>query len=318
MPAETAAPPAPPAADGSGGPAGGRAGGRATGEKVWTVKAILDSSTEFLRGKKCPTPRLDTEILLAHVLGLERIQLYVRFADRLTDPQRAAMRDLVRRRGTHEPVAYLVGYKEFFSRRFTVNPGALIPRPSTETLVVEALEVMKPLDEPRVLDLCTGSGNVAVCLVKGHRGAQVVATDISDDALVVAKQNVREHGCEDRVTLAGGDLYDAVPPGGGPFDVITANPPYVADDGYDHLPVTIREHEPLVSLMAGPDGMDHARRIVDGAMARLNPGGWLMMENAAPNTPEIEDYYTAAGFERVRTAVDGDGLPRTVLGRKPD
>ncbi len=233
-------------------------------EKVWTVKAILESSAGFLRNKGSESPRLEAEILLAKALGCDRIQLYVKFAQPLTDDQRTAMRDLVRRRATAEPVAYLVGYREFFSKRFAVNRHVLIPRPATETLVLEALDALKPHDAPRVLDLCTGSGCVAVCVAAGHRGAEVLATDLSDDALAVAKENVQTHQAEDRVTLAGGDLFEALPTGAAPFDLILSNPPYVRDDEWDGLDADVRDHEPKLALLSGADGLDHVRRIVTG------------------------------------------------------
>ena len=288
----------------------------AAGETVWTVKAVLESSAAFLKGKGSESPRLEAEILLAHVLGCDRIQLYVKFSQPLTDDQRAAMRDLIRRRAAAEPVAYLVGHREFFSKRFAVNPDVLIPRPSTETLVMEALEAGKAFGKPHVLELCTGCGCVAVCVACGLRDAEVLATDISDDALVVARGNARTHGVEDRVSFAGGDLFAAVP-AGDRFDLILANPPYVRDDEFDRLPPDVQAHEPSLALLSGAEGTEHALRIVAEAPARLNPGGWLMIENASPQTPGIEDRFRDAGFVDIRTATDGDGLPRIVVGRRP-
>ncbi|MFH5806748.1 peptide chain release factor N(5)-glutamine methyltransferase [Alienimonas sp. DA493] len=283
-------------------------------EKVWTVKAILESSAGFLKKKGSDSPRLEAEILLAKVLGCERIQLYVKFAQPLTDDERAAMRDLVKRRANAEPVAYLVGYREFFSKRFAVNRHVLIPRPATETLVMEALDAAKPLDAPRVLDLCTGSGCVAVSVAAGHRGAEVLATDLSDDALAVAKENVQTHGLEDRVTLAGGDLFAAVPSGHEPFDLILSNPPYVRDDEWDGLDADVREHEPKLALLSGADGLDHVRRIVAEAPAHLAEGGSLMLEVSADQTGAVAGLMKDAGFGGVRVVKDSDGLPRVVCG----
>ncbi|QDT16330.1 peptide chain release factor N(5)-glutamine methyltransferase [Alienimonas californiensis] len=290
-----------------------------SGEKVWTVKAILESSAGFLKKKGSDSPRLEAEILLAKVLGCERIQLYVKFAQPLTDDERAAMRDLVKRRANAEPVAYLVGYREFFSKRFAVNRHVLIPRPATESLVMEALDAAKPLDAPRVLDLCTGSGCMAVSVAAGHRGAQVLATDLSDDALAVAKENVQTHGLEDRVTLAGGDLFAAVPGsfgkgGSEPFDLILSNPPYVRDDEWDGLDADVRDHEPKLALLSGADGLDHVRRIVAEAPAHLAEGGSLMLEVSADQTKAVSGLLRDAGFGGVRIVKDSDGLPRIVIG----
>ena len=284
--------------------------------RVWTVKAILESSAGFLKKKGSESPRLEAEILLAKVLGCDRISLYVKFAQPLTDDERAAMRDLIRRRAAAEPVAYLVGYREFFGKRFAVNPHVLIPRPATETLVLEALELAKPLDAPRVLDLCAGSGCVAVAVALGHRGADVLATDNSDDALAVAKGNVQAHDVEDRVTLAGGDLFAAVPHGS-LFDLILSNPPYVRDDEWADLPADVRDHEPRSALLGGADGLDLVRRIVADAPARLAPGGALLLEVSDDQTGAVADLLRESGFGEVRTVKDGDGLPRVVLGRKP-
>ena len=285
------------------------------GEKVWTVKAILESSAGFLRNKGSESPRLEAEILLAKVLGCDRIQLYVKFAQALTDDERAAMRDLIKRRAAAEPVAYLVGYREFFSQRFAVNRHVLIPRPATETLVMEALDLAKPVDAPRVLDLCTGSGCVAISVARGHRGANVLATDLSDDALAVAKGNVQALNVERRVTLAGGDLFAAVPSGTAAFDLILSNPPYVRENEWEGLPADVREHEPRAALLGGADGLDHVRRIVADAPPHLAPGGALMLEVSNDQTDAVAGLMRDAGFDAVRTVKDDDGLPRIVIGR---
>ena len=302
MPTETAPAPAPPAAPAD--------------DRVWTVKAVLDSSAGFLKKKGSESPRLEAEILLAKALGCDRIQLYVKFAEPLTDAQRATMRDLVKRRAAAEPVAYLVGYREFFGRRFAVTRDVLIPRPATETLVQEALDFAKPLETPRVLELCTGSGCVAISVAAGHRGAEVTATDCSDDALAVAKGNVQTHGVEDRVTLAGGDLFAAVPSGTAPFDLLLANPPYVREDEWAGLPADVRDHEPKLALLSGPDGLDHVRRIIDGAGDFLTPDGGLMVEVSDDQTAAVAGLMTDAGFGGVRVVKDADGLPRVVCGRR--
>ena len=295
-------------------PAAPQTGGRAGGD-VLTVKAILEKSAGFLKTKGSESPRLESEILLAHVLGIDRIQLYVRFGQAVTDGQRAAMRDLIKRRAAAEPVAYLVGYREFFGRKFAVTPDVLVPRPATETLVMEALEAGKAFEAPAVLDLCTGSGCVAVAVAAGLRDAQVTAADVSDDALAVAKGNAQAHGVEGRVTFAGGDLFEAVP-AEDRFDLILANPPYVRDDEWAGLPPDVRDHEPKLALLSGADGLDHTRRLVAEAPARLNPGGSLMIEVAGPQTPAVEELMRDAGLTDVRTVKDADGIPRVVIGRK--
>ena len=280
------------------------------------VRDVLDKTVPFLKAKGFDSARLDTEVLLAHVLGVPRIQLYVRYDEVLPPARAEAMRGLVRRRAAAEPVAHLVGHREFFSHRFRVTADTLVPRPSTETLVVESLALLKEADAPRVLDLCTGTGCVAVSIAKGHDGATVLATDLSEQALDVAESNVADHDLIDRVTPAAGDLFAAVP-AGERFDLIAANPPYVRDDEWDALPADVRDHEPKSALLAGTDGLDLVRRIVADAGDFLNDGGSLLLEVAGPQCPTVEGLLTDAGFTAVRTVPDGDGIPRVVIGRRP-
>ncbi len=224
----------------------------------WTVKRILDWTTEHLKKHGSESARLDAEILLAHARGCKRIELYTRYEEPLTDPQRALMRDLVRRRANAEPVAYLVGYKEFFSLPFKVTPDVLIPRPETETLVLEAVEIAKSSTAERItlLDLCTGSGCIAVAAAKAMPKFEVTATDLSEAALVIARHNAEANGVRGRVSFLGGDLFAAVP-AETRFDLIASNPPYVSDAEYESLAPDIRLHEPASALLAGPRRDEH-------------------------------------------------------------
>ena len=194
----------------------------------WTVRRIIDWTTAHLKKHGSDTPRLDTEILLAHARGCRRIELYTRFDEVLNEDERSAMRDLVRRRAQSEPVAYLVGHREFFGLDFRVTPAVLIPRPDTETLVVELLDVAKPLTAPRILDLGTGSGCIAIAAAVNLPAAQITATDLSDAALAVARGNAESHHVLDRIRFLSGDLFAAVAHEER-FDVVASNPPYIAD-----------------------------------------------------------------------------------------
>ena len=158
----------------------------------WTVRRILDWTTAHLKQHGSDTPRLDAEILLAHARACRRIELYTHFDEPLTDAQRAVMRDLAKRRAKSEPVAYLVGHREFFSLDFRVTPDVLIPRPDTETLVVELIDAAKPLESPRILDIGTGSGCIAVAAAVNLPKAQITATDLSEAALAIARENARD------------------------------------------------------------------------------------------------------------------------------
>ena len=174
---------------------------------AWTVRRILDWTIPHLKKHGSESPRLDAEILLAHARGCPRIQLYTHFDVEVSEAQRAVMRELVRRRAAAEPVAYLVGHREFFSLDFRVTSDVLIPRPDTETLVVAALDLIKPLPQPRVLDIGTGSGCIAISIAVNAPSAQVTATDLSDAALAIAGQNAEVHGVANRVRFVQGDVF---------------------------------------------------------------------------------------------------------------
>lgn len=281
----------------------------------WTVARILDWTTAHLTKHGSESPRLDAEILLAHARGCRRIELYTRYAECPTAAQRATMRDLVRRRAAAEPVAYLVGFKEFYSLPFAVNRDVLIPRPETETLVLEAVEFAKVLEKPelRLLDLCCGSGCVAIAATKEFAGFRTTATDISTAALAVARSNAQRNGVADRIEFREGDLFKAIP-SDAKFDVITANPPYVAQEDIETLPPTIRDHEPRSALAADNGGFAFLERIAHQSPTYLNPGGLLLME-LSPEQAETVAGWLRESFSAVKILADLSGNPRVVSGR---
>lgn len=283
---------------------------------VWTIKELLRWTIDYLTKKGFASPRLDAEVLLAHVLKCKRIDLIANSDEVPADADRAAFRELIKRRIDHWPVAYLVGMKEFYLLKFEVSPAVLIPRPETETLVLEADRLLKPLGAPRVLDLCTGSGCIAVVLAHQRKAAQVTAVDISPDALDVAKRNAATHGVADRVTFLSGDLFGPVP-AGSEFDLIVSNPPYVTPSEYDALPADIREHEPRLALDGGPDGLAFYRRIATGAGAFLRPGGSVLVEIGHTQDDAVRALFAAQPeFEVGPTLKDGLRLPRVVCAKK--
>ena len=285
-------------------------------EDVWTVGRLLTWTTDWLSGKGSDSPRLDAEVLLAHVRGCPRIALYTAFDDVVDDAGRTAFRGLVKRRGEGEPVAYLVGSREFFSLALDVSPAVLIPRPETEGLVVRAIDLCRPLESPRIADVGTGSGAIAVALAKHLPKARVVATDISADALEVARGNVARLALDGRIDLVGCDLLDA-PAAAGPFDCIVSNPPYVRDDEFAGLPRDVRDHEPKGALVAGPTGVEVVERLVGMAESRLVSGGWLLVE-IGPSTAKAAAAIIARhrGLAPGPTLADMAGLPRIVQARK--
>ena len=281
-------------------------------DDVWTIRRILDWTTAYLKKHGSESARLDAEILLAHTRGCKRIDLYTRYDEPLSETQRSTMRELVKRRANAEPVAYLVGYKEFYSLRFRVTPAVLIPRPETETLVLEAVELAKasPKESMVLLDLCTGSGCIAVAVAKASGKFQIIATDHSEAALAIARENADRHGVE--IEFRQGDLFDAVPDDA-TFDVILSNPPYVAEGEF--LPPDIRRHEPASALLAGPEGLDVLRRLVAEAPARLNTGGHLLVELDPQQAGPVAELLRP-NFREVRSVKDLAGHVRVIHAMK--
>ena len=220
---------------------------KAADDGAWTVGKIIDWTTGHLKRHGSDTPRLEAEILLAHARNCPRIQLYVHYNELLSDAERAAMRDLVKRRAQAEPVAYLVGHREFFGLDFRVTPDVLVPRPETETLVLEVIAAAKNLAKPRVLAVCTGSGCIAVAAAVNIPAALVTATDVSPSALVIACENADRHGLASRIRFFEGDLFAPLT-AAEKFDLIVSNPPYVADAEMETLPADVRLHEPAPGL----------------------------------------------------------------------
>jgi len=244
---------------------------------IWTIGRLLAWTTEYLGRHGSESPRLDAEVLLAHVRSCPRIALYTTFDEAPDESQRTLFRELVKRRSQGAPVAHLVGYKEFYSLRFRVTPDVLIPRPETETLVLTLLDAIASRPAPRVVDVGTGSGAIAVAVARQAPLAQVTAIDISPAALVVAAENAGAHGVEGRVTLVRSDLLAGLPAEAA-FDVVASNPPYVTDAEMLTLPRDVRDFEPHLALRAGPRGVDVIERLIPQAAERLLPGGSLLIE----------------------------------------
>jgi len=291
--------------------------GEQTNSDVWTVGRLLTWTTEWLTARGSDSPRLDAEVLLAFVRGCPRIALYTAFDVPVNDDERARFRGLVKRRGEGEPVAYLVGSREFFSLPFAVNSAVLIPRPETEGLVIRVLDLCQSAGQSsRIVDVGTGSGAIAVTLAKRLPKATFVATDISAAALAVARDNATRLGVVDRIEFVECDLLDA-PAAAGPWDVIASNPPYVREDEFDALPRDVRLHEPRTALVSGPTGVEVIGRLAAAAAKTLVPGGWLLVE-VGPSTATAAEQVIAAnaGLVSEPTLKDLAGLPRIVQARR--
>ena len=283
----------------------------------WTIEAVVRWAADDFRARGIDKPRLDAEVLLAHALGTTRMQLVIDAKRPLEPEELARFRELVKRRRAREPVAYLLGAREFYGRMFRVDRRVLVPRPDTETLVDVALARTEGCSlSMRALDLCTGSGCVAITLARQRPTATVLATDLSDDALAVARDNALRLGAY-TVSFGRGDLFAAVPEGCGPFDVIVSNPPYIPSAEVETLDRDIRDFEPRLALDGGPDGLALVRRIVEGAPARLAPGGGLAVEVGEGEAAEAVRVFEARGFVSVTATRDYGRIERVVDGMWP-
>lgn len=277
--------------------------------EAWTPLKLLAWTQGYFARAGVDAPRLTAELLLAHALGCDRVRLYLDFDKPLGPDELARYRALVKRRGEGEPTAYLVGRKEFYGQAFHVDARALIPRPETELLVEAALALLP--EDGQALDLCTGTGCVAISLALARPRGRVVAADVSADALALARENAERLGAA--VTFAEGDLFAALP---APerFDVVAANAPYVPTG---ELPGLARElaREPRLALDGGPDGLALLRRLVRDAPRYLRPGGALVLEMHESHAAPLPGLCRAAGLASAEVRRDLAGLPRLVVAR---
>jgi len=243
---------------------------------------VLRWTAEHFNSKSIASPRLDAELIIAHALGLRRIDLYMRPELPLNESERDKVRELIRLRLEGEPVAYITGQKEFWAMPFKVTRKVLVPRPETEEVVEQAHLLFLPRrDEPlRIMELGTGSGCISAALAKEFPHAQIIATDISSEAIDVARENLAALGFGERVIFKEGDLYDALEvsdPDSSGFDLIISNPPYVPTAEIESLAPEVK-CEPFIALDGGPDGADIIRNIIAGSDDYLAPGGYLVIE----------------------------------------
>jgi release factor glutamine methyltransferase len=282
--------------------------------EAWTVARVLQWAAQDFGSRGFDSPRLDAELLLGEVLGCDRIRLILDAARPLSPEELASYRELIKRRRGGEPVAYLLGTREFYGLPFRVDRRVLIPRPDTEVLVELALELTRPRSMfGRALDLCTGSGCVAIAFARHRRTWQVTATDRSAAALEVARDNALRLGAVHNTAFAEGDLFAAVD-AEQRFDLITANPPYISASEYQLLDVGIREFEPRAALAGGADGLEIIGRLVAEAPRHLTGGGSLAVEIGYEQGPETQRRFEAAGFRDVGIRRDYGQRNRVVYG----
>ena len=280
-----------------------------------TVLEIIKRTSEFFAGKGIESPRLNAELIIGHSLGLKRMQLYLQFERPLTEPELEKIRPLVRRRAQREPIQYVLGETEFCGLKLKVDRRALIPRPETELLVQAVIAACQPQAPAAALDLGTGTGAIALSLAQAFPAAAITATDISDDALALARENATATGLLPRVALLRSRWFDALPQDGA-FDLIVSNPPYLSKAETAQAAPEVRDFEPATALTAGDDGLTDLREIVGQAPRFLRSGGILALETGIGHHAELRALAAAAGFGRTESHRDLTGRDRMVLAWK--
>ncbi len=281
---------------------------------TWTTLGVLDWTTKRFTEAGIAAARLEAQLLLSHVLSCTRTQLYTAFDKPLAETELGAYRALIKRRLAGEPVAYLIGEHEFWGLPLYVDEHVLVPRPDTETVVEVARGLVPDRAAPwKVLDLCTGSGALALALAKELPAAHVVATDISASAIAIARRNAVHSGFADRIEVVQGDLFDPV--AGRAFDLVVSNPPYIASSVIDTLSSEVRR-EPRLALDGGPDGMAFYDRICRDATTYLGPGGALVVEHGYDQADAVRAQFVAAGFVDPSLVYDLGKNPRVTWARR--
>lgn len=290
--------------------------------KAWTIGELLRISTQYLKEKGIDSPRLSAEILLAHQLHLTRVKLYLQYDQPLTEQEVEGYRALIRRRLNREPVQYITGVQEFWSMAFMVNPSVLIPRPETEVLLEQAVLLRKEEanlqgEGVKLLDLGTGCGVLAIGLAREFEKASIFATDLSKEALRIARLNAEKLGVKDRIQFACGDWFAPFSGKTARFDMILTNPPYIPSESFGALPPEVREYEPRSALNGCEQGLRDISRILREVAGHLVPGGWILMEMDSEQTPKAARIIEETGqFAEHRRIQDYSHRYRMVMARK--
>lgn len=288
--------------------------------RIWTPLDLINWTKDFFSKKGIESPRLEAELLLADVLKMPRIQLYVNFEKAVTQEQLGVYREYVKRRAeTREPIQYILGQTEFIDIKLKVAKGVLIPRPETELLALWAIERLKdiPGDTVHVLDLCTGSGCLALYIAAKESRAKVVASDLSPEALAIAKQNAEALKLTERVQFVEGDLFAPVDTAlREQFDLIVSNPPYIDPAQRETLQPEVRDHEPASALFADEQGLAILRRIVSEAPHWLKAGGRLGVEFGFGQHASVQQMAETAAYSARDIALDGNKIQRFLHAQK--
>ena len=286
---------------------------------AWNIQRLLEWTTEYFQKVDAESPRLEAEVLLAEALGCQRIELYTRF-DEVPDSEPVTKyRAWVKRRAAGEPVAYIVGHREFYSLKFLVTSSVLIPRPETEHVVVAAIEACQQIDDRpiRILDVGTGSGCIAVALAKHIENVKIGAIDLSPDAIEVARQNIDQHEVADRIKCFTGDLLQALPAGSQPVQLIVSNPPYIGSNEQGTVEPNVDQFEPALALYGGEEGTEVIDRLITQSIDFLMPGGFLIFETSPIIMDACVELVNACSkFASCDVVKDYSGHRRVVVARK--
>jgi release factor glutamine methyltransferase len=290
---------------------------RADHDSANQLNLLLENTADRLSAAGVDAPRLDAELLLAFAAGVTREGLYTGSIV-VDEDLRKRCKALIDLRVSRVPLAYIIGRREFYSLEFEVSPEVLIPRPETETLVTAALEALTARPTANVIDLGTGSGAIALAIAVNAPHARVTATDISVQALEIAKQNARRLGVDGRVDFRRADCWDILDAGGAleRYDLIVANPPYIREDEINALAPEVRDFEPRIALAGGTDGLDFYRRIAARAREHLAAEGVAIVEVGAGQASDVAAIFRAAGFSDIAIVDDLAGIPRVVKARR--
>ncbi|HYA94502.1 MAG TPA: peptide chain release factor N(5)-glutamine methyltransferase [Thermodesulfobacteriota bacterium] len=289
-----------------------------------TLLESLNQTTHRLRNHRIENPRLSAELLLARSLNLSREGLYRHLPEPVKEPEKEVLEGLIQRRISGEPLQYILGLQEFWSIDFKVDPRVLIPRPETELLIEQSLPILSERSLKRnssVLEIGTGSGAIAIALTKEVKNIFLIATDISREALVLARENAKSAGVQDRIQFLNGDLFGPLhpPKGEAPFDLILSNPPYITRPKIDTLAKEVKDYEPRIALDGGDDGLAFYRRIIPEASLYLRKGGWLLLEVALGQSGIVSKMIEEGGnFLKPESIPDLSGIGRVVKAQKSE
>lgn len=280
----------------------------------WSIASLLQALQGYLQSHKIPSARLDAELLIAYVLQVDRVYLYTHYDQPIEVNERTQLRALAKRRAAHEPMAYILKTREFYSRVFQVGPEVLIPRPETEHVIEVVQDAFRKQQRTpkRILDMGTGSGILAVTLALAYTEAEVVACDLSQAALTLAAANAQMHGCAERIRWYQGDLFAALPSATVPFDLIVSNPPYIDPIQRPDLSADVRDYEPHMALFSAQQGLSHLRQICLQAPRYMQAPAFLALEMGYDQQAAVAGFLNAACWSDVHMQRDLQGLPRVM------